>query len=121
MSSNNLTKTNDKTINEDSLMSGSTTNSFNDSNIQDFQKDRNAFIIAKMNEAGITDILSYLHSDTNLANNKLSLIKYLQSLFDKVSFNPEILLRKFINERERLNLYQIIINQYIFYTNPGNT
>ena len=48
-------------------------------------------------------------------------MKYLQNLFTKVEFNSEIFLRKFINDKEKLNLYKIIIYQYVLYTNPGNS
>ena len=49
-------------------------------------------------------------------------MKYLQSLFLSVDFNSEIFLRKFIiNEKEKLNLYKVIINQYIFYSNNNNS
>ena len=42
-------------------------------------------------------------------------------MFTKVEFNSEIFLRKFINDKEKLNLYKIIIYQYVLYTNPGNS
>ena len=120
MSTNNLYKP-IGAINEDSIMSTSTSNSFTDTLIQDLPKMKNVFLISKGLEPKIVDILSYLQSDTNLAINKIQIVKYLQSLFLKIEFNSEIFLRKFINDKERLNLYQIIIYQFVLYTNPSNS
>jgi hypothetical protein len=119
MSSTNLPNQADKAINEDSIMSNSTNNSLTDSLIQDLTKIKNIFLITKSLEQKLPDILSYLQSDTNIAN-KIFIVKYLQSLLFQVNYNTEIILRKFSNDKEKLNLYQIIIYQYIF-TNPGNT
>ena len=122
MSTNDLSKMNDRGINEDSAMSNSTNNSFTDTLIQDITKIKNTFLISKANnESKIVDILLYLQSDTNLAINKIPILKYLQSLFINVNYNSEIFMRKFINGKERLNLYKIIIYQFVLYTNPGNS
>ena len=122
MSTNNLSRMYEKGINEDSVMSNSTNNSFTDTLIQDITKNKNTFLISKANnESKIVDILLYLQSDTNLAINKIPILKYLQSLFINVNYNSEIFMRKFINGKERLNLYKIIIYQFVLYTNPGNS
>ena len=121
MSTNNLSIPLDKWINEDSLISNSTSISYNESITQDIAKNKNVYLITKSIEQRITDILSFLQSDSNLATSKIQVIKYLQSLFINVEFNSEIFLRNYINEKEKLNLYKIIIYQYIFYTNPGNS
>ena len=102
MSTNNLTKAVGN-INEDSMLSNlsnSTSNSFTDSFFQDLPKLKNIYIISKNNEPRIVEILLYLQSDTNLASNKIQILKYLQSLFLKVDFNSEIFLRKFINDKK---------------------
>ena len=118
----NISKAMDRGLNEDSVMSSSTSNnSFNDTLIQDLTKLKNKYLISKNIEQKIIEILSYLQSDTNLASNKIIILKYLQTLFIKVEFNSEIFLRKFINDKEKLNLYKIIIYQYVLYTNPGNS
>ena len=118
----NISKAIDRGLNEDSVMSSSTSNnSFNDTLIQDLSKLKNKYLISKSIEQKIIEILSYLQSDTNLASNKIIILKYLQTLFTKVEFNSEIFLRKFINDKEKLNLYKIIIYQYVLYTNPGNS
>ena len=111
----------EKMNDEDSLISNSTTVSNTESIIQDISKNKNIFLITKGIEQRIVEILSYLQSDSNLATNKMIILKYLQSLFISVEFNSEIFSRKFIKEKEKLNLYKIIINQYIFYTNPLNS
>ncbi len=119
MSTNNLIKQEDKQINEDSLISNDI-KKFINSLIQDPSTIKNKFFIDKNIEQKIPYILSYLQSDSNLANNKKKILEYLQSLFQNANFNSVIFSRKFSND-ESLNLYQIIIYQYIFYTNSGNT
>ena len=111
----------EKMNDEDSLISTSTSISNTESIMQDISKNKNIFLITKNIEQRIVEILSYLQSDSNLATNKMIILKYLQSLFISVEFNSEIFSRKFIKEKEKLNLYKIIINQYIFYTNPLNS
>ena len=119
MTSNNIQV--EKITDEDSIISNSTSISNNESIIQDITKNKNIFLITKNIEQRIVEILSYLQSDSNLANNKIIILKYLQTLFISVEFNSEIFSRKFIKEKEKLNLYKIIIQQYIFYTNPLNS
>ena len=121
MSTNNLITSQEKVTNEDSIISSSTSISVSIEPItQDITKIQNTYLIEKNIEQKITEILSYLQSDTNLASNKIPILKYLQSLLLSVEFNSEILLRKTITEKEKLNLYKVIIHQYIFYTNSGN-
>ena len=102
--------------------SNSTNASFSESLLQDFNalKNKNIMIISKNFEQKIPDILSFLQNDSNLAINKITIIKYLQNLFSTIEINSEIFLRKFSSEKEKLNLYQIIIGQYISYSNSSN-
>jgi hypothetical protein len=102
--------------------SNSTNASFSESLLQDLNalKNKNIMIISKNFEQKIPDILSFLQNDSNLAINKISIIKYLQNLFSAIEINSEIFLRKFSSEKEKLNLYQIIIGQYISYSNSSN-
>ena len=113
---NNLPLPLEKMNDEDSIsiISNSTSISTTETIIQDVLKNKNIFLITKNIEQRIIEILSYLQSDSNLASNKIHIVKYLQSLFMNVEFNSEIFLRKFIKEKEKMNLYKIIINQYIF-------
>ena len=99
MSTNNLSIPLDKWINEDSLISNSTSISYNESITQDIVKNKNVYLITKSIEQRITDILSFLQSDSNLATSKIQVIKYLQSLFINVEFNSEIFLRNYLEQR----------------------
>ena len=81
---------------------------------------KNIHIITKAFEQKIPDILSFLQNNLNLAVNKIQIIKYLQELFTTVNINSEIFLRKNSSDKEKLNLFEIIISQYIIYTNSSN-
>ena len=121
MSTNNLSTPFEKGQNEDSMISSSTTVSFSEPLTQDISKNKNVYLIPKNIEQRLIEILSFLQSDSNSAKNKIQILIYLQSLFMQVEFNSEIFLRKTINDKEKLNLYKIIIQQYVFHTNPENT
>ena len=82
--------------------------------------DNNIFVISKSFEQTIPDILSYLHNKSNLATHKIEIVKYLQMLFLKININSEIFLRKKSSDKDQLNLFQIIIHEYISYTNISN-
>ena len=56
--------------------------------------DNNIFIISKSFEQTIPDILSYLYNKSNLAINKIEIVKYLQMLFLKIYINSEIFFKK---------------------------
>ena len=123
MSTTTVPTPQDKILNEDnSIISTSTTISVTESITQEISKIKNPYLIPKNIVQRIPEILSFLQSNNNTANNKIPILKYLQSLFLSVDFNSEIFLRKFIiNEKEKLNLYKVIINQYIFYNNNNNS
>ena len=107
-------------LNEDSsILSNSTNTSFSENLIQDINslKSKEIFLISKTFEAKIPEILSYLQNESNSTSNKLLILKYLESLFTKISFNSEILANKYSNDKEKLNLFQIIIIQYITSSN----
>ena len=119
MSTNNSQK--DFNINKDKIISSKTIHTEEESIIVFICKNKNIYLITKFIEERISDILSYLYSDENLAKNKIIIVKYLQELFMNVEFNSEIFLRETINKNKKLNLYKIIISQYIFYINPSNS
>ena len=97
MSTNNISNSQDKILNEDSsVLSSSTTVSVTDSITQDISKVKNTYLIPKNIIQRISEILSYIQSDSNSANNKIPILKYLQSLFLSVEFNSEIFSRKSI-------------------------
>ena len=121
MSEKNLSKIIDNTTNKDNSLSNMNNNFSQETLIEDLSKMENIFLISSNFEPKIIDILLYLQSDENLAINKIKIIKFLQSLFINIDYNLEIFMRKFIKDKERLNLYQIIIYQYILYGNPRNS
>ena len=71
------------------------------------------YLITKNTESRIPEILTYIQNNSHPIENKLLLLKYMQNLFTKVNFNSEIFLQKC----EQLNIFQIIINQYIISDN----
>ena len=109
----------EKTQNEDSSTVSSANTSFSETIIQDinYLKTKENYLITKSFENKIPELLSYLQCDSNAITNKLLIIKYLEILFTKVCFNSEIFSYKYSNDKERLNIFQIIINQYIICPN----
>ena len=108
---------------EDSISPSISTNiSLSETILQDINsyKNKNIYIISKSFEQKIPDFLYFLQNNLNLAVNKIQIIKYLQELFTTVKINSGIFLRKNSSDKEKLNLYEIIINQYISYTNSSN-
>jgi hypothetical protein len=109
---------------QESLNNSDSTNVSNlDSLIQGINswKKKNVVIITKSIERKIPDILSFLQNNENLAINKMAIVKYLENLFLTININSEIFLRKQSSYKEKLNLYEIIIEQYITYTNSSNS
>ena len=108
---------------EESISPSISTNiSLSETILQDINnyKNKNIHIISKSFEQKIPDILYFLQNNLNLAVNKIQIIKYLQELFTTININSEIFLRKKSSDKEKLNLYEIIINQYICYANSSN-
>ena len=82
--------------------------------IKDFSS-KNLFIINKELEEKISNILLYIQSEKNEIINKLEIIKYLISLIKNVQYNLEIILaHTSAYEKKKLNLYEILIDQYIY-------
>ena len=112
----------EKDLSQDSISLSNSSNKFSSESLLqniNYCKNNNLFIISKIFEQKIPDILSFLQNNFNLAINKISIIKYLQNLFSIINMNSEIFLRKYSSDK-KLNLYQIIIEQYISYTNSSN-
>ena len=111
----------EKALNEDSsLLSNSTNTSFTDNIIQEINslKSKEIYLISKTFEAKIPELLSYLNNESNSISNKLLILKYIENLFTKICYNSEIFSSKLSNDKEKFNLFQIIINQYI--TSPSD-
>jgi len=77
-------------------------------------------IISKSFESTISEFLSFLIDENNLAIFKIKIIKFLQSLFIKNEMNSEIVSRNCIIHENKLDIYKIIIHEYIVYKNNSN-
>ena len=77
-------------------------------------KEKNIYLLTESLEKKIPLILSYLmgKDDEFYPENKTKVLLYLKELFKKVDFYSEIFLRK-KSLKEKLNIFEIIINQYI--------
>ena len=82
--------------------------SFSENIIQEI-KSNEIYLIKKDMESKIPELLAYLNNKSNPISNKLIIIKYMRNLFIKVKFNSEI----FKKASEELNIFKVIINQYI--------
>ena len=100
---------------EDSTLWSSKSNLNSEDIIEDI-KSSEINIINKNSESIIIKSLDYLINISNPVSNKIIIIKFLENLFTNVNFNSEIFLKS--SKKLDLNLFQIIINQYI--TNPNN-
>ena len=100
---------------EDSTLNSSK-NNLNSEDIIEELKSSEINIINKNSESIIIKSLDYLINISNPVSNKLIIIKFLENLFMNVNFNSEIFLKS--SKKLDLNLFQIIINQYI--TNPNS-
>lgn len=73
------------------------------------------FIITKNLEEKIPYILAYIQNEKNEIINKLDIIKYFHLLIKNIPYNLEILLAlKSADEKKKLNLYEILIEQFIY-------
>ena len=82
--------------------------------IKDYSS-KNLYIITKELEEKIPYILSYIQNPKNEITNKKDIIKYFFSLIKNIRYNLEILLLyKSTDEKRKLNIYEILIEQYIY-------
>ena len=73
------------------------------------------YIITKEIESIIPSILSYIQNIKNDVSNKINIINYLLSLIQNIPFNLDIILaQKSNDEKQKMNLYEILINEYIY-------
>ena len=76
---------------------------------------KNLYIISKELEKQIPYILSYIQNSQKEIINKQEVIKYIKALIQNIEYNLEILLLyKSSNEKRKLNIYEILIEQYIY-------
>jgi len=74
---------------------------------------KNIYIITKEIELKIPSILSILQKENFDFEMKSSIIKYLDSLIKNIPYNLGIILSKKSECQKKMNLYEIIIDQYI--------
>ena len=73
------------------------------------------YIITNEIESKIPLMLSYIQNYENEIINKMYIIKYINSLVQNIPYNLGIILSQFSdNEKQSMNLYEILINEYIF-------
>ena len=96
--------------------------SFSNSNqSDDFIKDINNYeqnnlsIITNSFEKIVPNILSFLIENDNSVNNKIKIVRILQNMFIKNEMNSEIFSRICQFNSVELNLFQIIIHEYLIY------
>ena len=94
---------------------------FNDNNKDDILQEvklyqtKQVYIITKEIESKIPSILSYIQNNKNDILNKINIINYLLSLIKNIPFNLDIILaQKSNDEKIKMNLYEVLINEYIF-------
>ena len=77
-------------------------------------KEKNIYLITESLEEKIPEILSFLmeNGEEYSTEKKIQVLIYLQDLFKKVDFNSEIFSKK-KSLKENMNLFEIVINQYI--------
>ena len=100
----------EKPLNEDITSDKSNNYSFSDNILQEI-KSNEISVITKNFQPKIQQILEYLQNISNPVSSKVIILKYIENLFDKINFNAEIFLKK--SKKLNLNLFQVIINQYI--------
>jgi len=96
--------------NEDMTSNQSTNYSFSENILQEI-KSNDISVITKNFQPKIQQLLEYLQNISNPVSSKLIILKYIENLFNKVNFNSEIFLKK--SKKINLNLFHVIINQYI--------
>ena len=82
--------------------------------IKEYQSKR-LYIITKELESKITSILCYLQKEENNITTKINIVNYLIELIKNIPYNSDIILAlKSDNEKQKMNLYEILIYQYIY-------
>ena len=73
------------------------------------------YIITKEIDSKISNILSYIQNDENEIFNKIYVLNYLFSSIKNIPYNLELILAKKSNNlKQKMNLYEIIIHQFIY-------
>ena len=81
--------------------------------IKDYQS-KNIYIITKEIELKISSLLSILQREDFELEMKTPIIKYINLLIKNIPYNLGIILSKKSECKQKMNLYEIIIDQYIY-------
>ena len=81
-------------------------------------KDQNIYLISNSLEDKIPEILSFIseESTVNPIPKKIELLKYLVELFRNIDYNSEIFSCKTSNGKEKLNIFEVIIHEFVVNT-----
>ena len=94
---------------------------YNNINIVNMIKDlssKEIFLITNNFQKNIPLLLSFLMDNSNSILDKLLILKYIENIFTKVSYNSDLFSQK-KSLKENMNLYEVIINQYIIIKKEG--
>ena len=100
-------------------ISNSSTNAQQETIIKDINEyeNNNISIISKSFKYKIPELLFFLLDNKNLVTNKIKIVRFLQNLFTKNEINSEIISRICESHNNQLNIYRIIIHEYLIYKN----
>ena len=103
-------------------ISNSSTNAQHETIIKDINEyeNNNISIISKSFKYKIPELLFFLLDNKNLVTNKIKIVRFLQNLFTKNEINSEIISRICQSQNNQLNIYRIIIHEYLIYKNDSN-
>ena len=87
--------------------------------IKEFENN-NISIISKFFKNKIPELLFFLLDNKNTVTNKIRIVRFLQNLFIKNEINSEIVSRICQSHNIQLNIYKIIIHEYLIYKNAMN-
>ena len=87
--------------------------------IKEFENN-NISIISKFFKNKIPELLFFLLDNKNTVTNKIRIVRFLQNLFIKNEINSEIVSRICQSHNIQLNIYKIIIHEYLIYKNAVN-
>ena len=81
-------------------------------------KEQKIYLITDSFEDKIPEILSYLleKNSINPIKDKIQLLQYLDELFKNIEYNSEIFSCKTSNGVEKLNIFEVIIHEYVINT-----
>ena len=103
-------------------INNSLTNEQHETIINDINEyeNNNISIISKSFKHKIPELLFFLLDNKNIVTSKIRIVRFFQNLFIKNEINSEIVLRICHSQNIQLNIYKIIIHEYLIYKNDAN-